>query len=62
MYCYKVEHYNAAEDGLVIIANTVVWTESRSSFGLAPAGCCEWCIYGGKLEGSIHALLENLET
>lgn len=31
MYCYKVEHYNAAEDGLVIIANK---TESRSSQAL----------------------------
>ena len=59
MYCYEVEHCDAAKLGLVIIANK---TESRSSFGLAPAGCCEWCICGGKLEGSIHALLENLET
>ena len=31
MNCYKVEHYNAAEDGLVIIANK---TESRSSQAL----------------------------
>ena len=61
MYCYKVEHYNAAEDGLVIIANK---TESRSSQALVwhqldvVSGAYMW---RGKLGGSIHALLRTLK-